>query len=128
MGKIGRPRIVETPEEFEEGLTAYLAQCEEEERPPTLSGLALSLGFADRVSLWDYRNRPEFSTHVKKAWALISQHHEARLSANNPAGSIFWLKNTGWSDRQDIDVTSGGEKLPTAITVKLVAPDADNGD
>ena len=41
---------------------------------------------------------------------------KAMQLAKNPTGHIFALKNLGWSDKQEIDHTSGGEKIePTKI-------------
>jgi hypothetical protein len=128
MAKVGRPLIIETPEEMADRVDAYMSECEEAERPPTLSGLALFLGFADRQSLFDYEGRDEFSCAIKKARAFISRHHEERLSGNNPTGSIFWLKNAGWRDSREVDVTTGGDKLPGSIAVTLIRPDDEDGD
>ena len=100
---IGRPRIVESPEVFEVEAEAYFQRCAEEERPPTISGIALALGFVDRRSFYNYEEHPEFSHAIKKARARIEQHHEERMSGTAPTGSIFWLKNHGWADKQETD-------------------------
>ncbi len=67
--------------------------------PPTVSGLALFLGFCDRQSLYDYKSRPEFSCIIKKAVLQIERFHEGRCATDGkPVGSIFWLKNHKWKD------------------------------
>jgi hypothetical protein len=111
--KGGRPRIIDTPEEFEEKTAAYFQELDRENaerategfgpRPPTITGLCLFLGFADRQSFYDYANEPGFSCAVRKARARIEQHHEERMSGNSPTGSIFWLKNHDWTDKQETD-------------------------
>jgi len=65
---------------------------------PTITGLALYLGFCDRHSFYDYEKRPEFSYTIKRARAAIEQHYEELLQTGTPTGSIFALKNFGWKD------------------------------
>lgn len=44
--------------------------------------------------------------------------YEQRLNtANSATGPIFALKNFGWTDKQEVDVTTGGDKISTAPTV-----------
>ncbi len=101
----GRPRIVETPEEFDRLVAEYIAQRAAAKRPLTYSGMAHHLGFSDRQSLYDYERLEGFSGTVKRARLLIDDEYECRLSGNNVAGSIFALKNHGWSDKQEVTVT-----------------------
>jgi hypothetical protein len=71
-----------------------------------MAGMAHYLGFASRQSLYDYEKRAEFSYAVKRARLLIEEQHEAAMFRAGPvAGSIFWLKNHGWSDNRGIDYT-----------------------
>jgi hypothetical protein len=116
--KGGRPRIIETPEEFEAKAGEYFAELDRAnlerfkegggQRPPTIAGLALHLGFASRQSFYDYENEAGFSYSVRKTRLRIEQHHEERMSGNSPTGSIFWLKNHDWSDRQELEHTGRG--------------------
>lgn len=74
--------------------------------PPTLSGLSLHLGFADRQSMYDYQNRnDEFSCTIKRARTRCEQWVEHNgLSGNTPpAMAIFMLKNYGLTDKQEIE-------------------------
>lgn len=67
---------------------------------PTLSGLSVFLGFADRQSLYDQMQRgDDFSCVIKKAVTLISVFHEENLFEASCTGSIFWLKVHGWDDK-----------------------------
>lgn len=93
----GRPLKYKTPEELEEAIQGYF-----EQNPfyPTVSGLSLHLGFADRSSMYNYKDREEFSHTIKKAILKIESLHEANLFSNSVAGSIFWLKNHNWIDKQ----------------------------
>lgn len=99
----GRPRIIESPEEFEERAAAYFAQCADSGEFLTVTGLALAVGFADRQSLYDYQARPEFSGVVKRARLKVEHDYERRLATSSPTGAIFALKNMGWSDRQQFE-------------------------
>ena len=49
--RVGRPRVVETPEEFDALVEEYRALCAENEAPVTFTGMARHLGFASRQSL-----------------------------------------------------------------------------
>lgn len=88
------------PEKFDEAVEAYFAN---KEILHTWTGLALHLGFSSRDSLNDYKKKPGFSDSVKKSLLRIETKYEENLNKGNPTGSIFALKNFGWSDRQEID-------------------------
>lgn len=114
----GRPRIYEDPQELTKKIIEYffseqtdcgnyvfsndLSECITMGmviKKPTVNGLALFLGFADKSTLYEYRDRPEFSYPIKASLTLIEQYHEERLSENNVTGAIFALKNMGWKDK-----------------------------
>jgi hypothetical protein len=70
----------------------------------SMTGLALYLGFADRQSLHDYEKREPFSFTIKQARTRVEKFYEEQLTVSrNPSGSIFALKNFGWSDRQEVE-------------------------
>jgi hypothetical protein len=127
-GEGGRPPKFSTPEELEAAIESYFESCQPKpiffdapdgetvmvkdargnpvmtNATPTTAGLALHLGFAERQSLYDQKDRGEnFSVVFKRAISRIFAHHEGRLSENNPTGSIFWLKNHGMSDRTEVE-------------------------
>ena len=66
---------------------------------PTITGLALHLGFCSRQSFYDYESRPEHSYTIKKARTFIEKHYEELLQVGNTTGAIFALKNMGWLDK-----------------------------
>jgi len=84
----------------------YRAQIE----PFTITGLALALD-TTRETLMDIEdgNRSyteRFSDAVKKAKLRCQNYAEKQIfMSKNPAGAIFALKNYGWKDKQDIDVS-----------------------
>ncbi len=115
-GNGGRPPLFETVEQIEKKIQEYLDSCQPYMigdkvilNPPTVTGLALFLGFAQRKSLLDYKGKDEFCNTIKRAVTCIEAAYEQRLSENNPTGAIFALKNMGWSDKQEIDQTNKGE-------------------
>jgi len=136
----GRPRKYNTPEEMEQAIEQYFNDCQptvlkDEEgnvltdkkgtpiwqlNPPTITGLALALGFISRQSIYDYENRDEagFSYIIKRARLRCENYVETTLLRGEiaPAGPIFILKNYGWSDQ--IDVNQSGE-------IKIVIDEVD---
>jgi len=84
----------------------------EKQIPMTFTGLAYHLGFCERRSLNDYAKRKdELSTPIKRAMLRIEQSYEEALRGNNSTGSIFALKNRGWTDKQEVQL-SGDDKKP----------------
>lgn len=125
---VGRPRLYETPEQLEAAIEDYFNPEVIEEtqtgfgkltrelgrqtrQDSTITGLAYHLGFESRQSFYDYETIPEFSYIIKRARLRVESSYEARLSANNVAGAIFALKNMGWADKSEMDVTSKGEQI-----------------
>lgn len=97
----GRPPAYSDAAEFEGAAEAYFAQCEASEKVPTVNGLALALGFNSRQSLLNYADKPEFVDTVKRVRARLEAEWEQRLAGPNAAGTIFWLKNQGWTDKTE---------------------------
>lgn len=85
--------------------------------PATITGLALYLGFCDKVSLYDYRVKDEFAYSIKRAISKIENAYEQNLSSKDksPAGAIFALKNFGWTDKTQIEVGPTPEDTPQRI-------------
>lgn len=106
---MGRYKIIQTPEEAEELANKYFADCESNEKPITITGLALALGFNSRQTLLNYENDPVFMDTIKRAKSQVEMAYEERLATTGNAGSIFALKNFGWTDKQvhDVTVTAG---------------------
>lgn len=99
----GRPAKWTDPEAFDKAVDEYFA---DETKVHTWTGLALHLGFISRSSLYEYGQEPEFSASVKKALARIEALYEERMiTARNPSGAIFALKNFNWKDKQEIQHT-----------------------
>ena len=106
----------------QEAIDAWFASFQgKEESPtepnvPTYSGLSLLLGFSDGApSLWAYASAPEdsergqFREPIKKALARIDATVEGRLASGKPVGSIFTLKNRGWTDQTQVTHELAGD-------------------
>lgn len=106
---MARPKIIKTPEEAEALANKYFADCVASERPLTITGLALALGLNSRQALMNYENDPVFVDAIKRAKSQVEMAYEERLATTGNAGSIFALKNFGWTDKQvhDVTVTAG---------------------
>lgn len=108
--KGGRPLIYESPEELQKDVDAYMAYCEVQGKPKTMTGLANALGM-DRRSLVEYAHRDKYSAIIKRARAEVQQYLEEQLvSGKNASGLIFNLKNNfGWTDERKIEqnITGG---------------------
>jgi hypothetical protein len=100
----GRPPLYNTTEELENKCNLFFEKCKELKEPPTISGLAYYLGFADRQSLYDYENKVEFTCIIKRNRLRVESEYEKALRTDRSAtGAIFALKNMGWHDKQEVD-------------------------
>ena len=121
----GRPPTYKTAEEMQEVIDIYI---ESVSNAPTITGLALSLGFCSRQSIYDYIKKEEFSYTLKRAVLYIENFYETCLT--NPtiktvAGPIFALKNLGWEGdkekSEDDDKNKEGEISDKEIIDKIKA-------
>lgn len=103
MAETGRPLLYSDPTELASQCEAYFAECEEKQERPMITGLCLFLGFADKTTLYDYRDREAFSHPIKRAILRVEMAYEQRLDSNNVTGSIFALKNMGWKDKTEVE-------------------------
>lgn len=103
---VGRPRTVKDKETLIKKIDEFFKEREEKRQPPTISGLALHLGFMDRASLYEYmKPEHEYSHILKGAVARIEDFAEKVIlkGEGSAAGAIFWLKNRGWRDGQTVE-------------------------
>ncbi len=88
------------------------------QKPPTVTGLALSLGFTGRQALIDYQGRPEFADTVTRAKSRCEEYAESRLYDKDGAnGAKFSLGcNFGWrATEEKAETTAGGIVLLPAV-------------
>ena len=103
----GRPPLFETPEQLSDAIQAYFDKQIENKGIITVSGLAYALGFTSRQSIYDYKERDEFSYIIKRATLFVETCYEEKLSTPACTGSIFALKNMGWRDRSETELSGG---------------------
>jgi len=103
---MARPRLINSPDEMLEKGYAYFDECKDKGNPILITGLALALGLSGREALSEYGRREEFSVAVKELKSICENYAENKLfSGNNPTGAIFALKNYGWTDKHDVDLS-----------------------
>ena len=127
---VGRPLKYKTPKKMQKAIDKYFKNCESkpllDEKghvltdkhgnpviiqgpPPTITGLALALGFTNRQSLLNYQEKDEFFDTITRAKARVEQYAEERLFDKDGAnGAKFSLANNfkGWKEKQNIEVSS----------------------
>lgn len=120
----GKPHTFATAKKLQTAVDSYLLSHKEH---PTISGLALSLGYADRQSIYDLlKQNDSYSCIIKQAITFIESVFEEHLHRAAPTqGAQFWLrvhsnaKATGrqWCDQQQVDMTSAGKSMPISIVI-----------
>lgn len=70
---------------------------------PTMTGLAIYLGFESRQSLYDYAKKDGFSYPIKRALLEVENNYEKGLWSDKVTGVLFALKNMGWTDKQEVE-------------------------
>lgn len=105
-GYIGNTNALKykTQEQLQKGIDKYFKECDEKQKPYTMSGLAYSLG-VERQTLVNYGKRDLFFTQIKEAKQKVqAQLEENALSGKaNAVFTIFNLKNNyGWRDAFEV--------------------------
>lgn len=98
----GRPPKYKKKEEIENKIKEYFKECDVQNEPYTVTGLARSLNMS-RQDLLNYGKKNEFFDTIKKAKWKIEEYLEKRLiKDSSTTGIIFNLKNNyGWKDKYD---------------------------
>ena len=120
----GRPALFKNEAELSNAVESYFEYIKGVENkktaggwdrypePPTITGLALFLGFDSRQSLYEYEEKGnEFTCIIKRARLKVENGYEKNLHGSNNTGSIFALKNMGWKDTSTVNVTKVGKDL-----------------
>lgn len=126
----GRPPKFKTKEEIQEKIDEYFKKCDgipylddngiplttskgyiiykTPPQPPTITGLALALGFTSRLALLNYQSKKEFVNTITRAKSYIEEYTERRLfDRDGVQGAKFSLMNNfkGWSEKQELAVS-----------------------
>lgn len=129
--RTGRKPWYSSPEEMEEKIEAYFKDCEGKlcldrdgvpcldkygvpivigAHPPTVTGLALALGFTSRQALLNYQAKKAFVDTVTRAKSRVEEYAERRLYDRDGArGAEFTLKyNFKWAAEEKENGGEGG--------------------
>lgn len=103
------------------------------QRPPTVTGLALALGFTSRQALLNYQAKKGFVDTVTRAKARIEAYAEERLfDRDGQRGAEFSLKyNFRWVDEKKDDSKEsvcGVAELPAVLPHPVDAGGDANGE
>ena len=107
----GRPPMYSNAEELRERIEAYFISIWDEDnkewsRRPMIVDLALFLGFADKMSLYEYAKKKEFTYPIKRALSMVESEYENMLESRASTGAIFALKNMRWKDKTEVEQTT----------------------
>lgn len=121
-----RPRY-KTPEEIQEKIDQYFEDCKGtllkdhngdpiidrwgnpvylDKKPPTVTGLALALGFKTRRALMLYQAKKEFMDVILEAKSRVEMYNEEQLfSRDGSRGAQFSLQHNfaGWQEEKQED-------------------------
>ncbi len=121
---MARPLKFKIVKELKDKIDAYFLDTPKDEW--TITGLALALDTSRQV-LCDYEDdRPEFTYTIKRAKLKVENGYEIDLKKHGRTGSIFALKNFDWKDKNETDITSGGEKFNPVLVKFLDEKQSDN--
>ena len=101
------------------------------QHPPTVTGLALALGFAGRKELLAYQGKREFCNTITRAKSRIEQYAEERLfDRDGQRGAEFSLRcNFRWrQEEQTAEAQTGGIVLLPAVMQPPAPPEEPDGD
>lgn len=121
---MGRPKVYKTAKQMEKAIDKYFQDCQGKPlldddghvltdkrgnpvligaRAPTVTGLALALGFNSRQTLLNYQAKEEFVDTITRAKTRCEEYAESRLYTRDGArGAEFSLKyNFGWEGLKD---------------------------
>jgi hypothetical protein len=117
----GRPPIytIDTIDELRSRLCKWMVKVSRGDKKPTIVGLALDLGFHCKETLYQYAKNPVFTDLIKEGMAVVEEAHELRMYEQGCVGSIFVLKNMGWTDRQETEISGGLNIIRAELPAKV---------
>jgi len=129
----GRPPEYKKVSDIEDKLEEYFESLLDEEgnqyiTRPTMTGMALFLGFASRQSMYDYSKKNDFSYIITRAQQVIAMSYEEMLLSKVSSGAIFALKNMGWQDKTEVEQTNKNVDIPLSEWVNNTDKGAESMD
>jgi len=95
--------------------------------PPTVTGMALALGFTSRQALINYQAKKAFVDTVTRAKTRIEAYTEERLfDRDGVQGAKFSLANNfkGWSEKTDVNMNISKTQEEAEAEIKAALDDA----
>jgi len=111
----GRPKRWNSREALNKDIASYWEYCNENNKPPTIAGLAYYLN-CDRQTIYNYAKDDEFFDIIKRARNYIMMCLEEEAIINGKAGTIFVMKQYGYTDKQELDTTVKGDQFIKALS------------
>lgn len=108
----GQPAKWKSKQELQEKIDAYFIYCEDNKRPYTIAGIASFLDVS-RQTIYNYSYKEEFFDIIKKARDKIMAYIEEEAIIRGNAGTIFVMKNYGYTDKQEVSIESNDELQPS---------------
>ena len=119
--KIFRVKPITTPEQFASRTARYFDQCKEEDKQPTINGLALVLGINGKDGFKELEQREEFRDVVRVAKTYICAGYEEHLpNRTKVIGAIFALKQFGWTDKDPAQEAANDIAAAMTAAIKKV--------
>lgn len=146
---MARPKVYKSAKQMEKAIDQYFLDCQgkpllDDEgniltdkrgnpvligaRAPTVTGLALALGFNSRQTLLNYQAQKEFMDTITRAKTRCEEYAESRLYTRDGArGAEFSLKyNFGWEGmKNDTPPGTEPEDDPLSKSLKELAKELD---
>jgi hypothetical protein len=119
--RMGRPPKFESPEEMRDLLATYFDETPTEEW--TWTGLCLTCDVS-KPTLNEYQEKEEYKDIVTRAKLMVENSYELSLRKNGRSAEIFVLKNFGWSDKTEQEIT-GSQGGPLVIRTNAIRDDDD---
>ena len=104
--KVGRPLLWKDVSELETLIEGYKHYLKDNQKPPTIAGLAYHLG-VDRQTIYNYKEKDQFFGAIKRFVDWVMMNYEELLITDSSSGLIFMAKNYGYTDKQEIEHSGG---------------------
>ena len=147
---MARPLKYKTVAELESAIDKYFVDCKGEilkdedgtpvldkfgqpivynSHPPTVTGLALAMGFTSRRQLLEYQGRKEFHNAITRAKARCEEYAESRLyDRDGSRGAQFSLEHNFRWKSDNVEAEKTGEMKALADMIQRPAPNRDIKD
>lgn len=113
----GQYHLEDVPDKKDPAVTTKQKVYDREPEPPTLTGMALFLGFTSLEEYEAYEQKGHFKAQLRMGRLMIAAEYEKRLHYKPSTGAIFALKTLGWNERHEQSATIDQPKnITIAIT------------